>query len=269
MRGIAMLISPPRLIISARQVGKTQRLEIENRGSDPLFVTARLESMTQGPTGAALPGAKTPYSAATWVTVVPRQFEVKPHTRRYIQVRIHLPAKPEPGDHNVAIILMLPPQPGHGNIHVADGIGVPTLITVPGPVIDHVSVRSLVAPDMSAWGPVKIAATVSESGDVHHSFVGRHGRLQARADGLTVPFPAITVLRGSTVTLATTWANHPLFCVCSITTAVVADGHRSSAVVTVLILPLIQILIAVGALLAILLAFVLYRRRRASMLASK
>jgi hypothetical protein len=264
MPGLAILVSPPRLIIPAGQVAKTQRLEIENRGVVPLLVTARLESMAQGPTGAALPGPAAPYSAATWITVVPRQFQVKPGTRRYIQIRFHLPRKPEPGDHNAAIIFMLPARPGRGNIRVAPGIGVPTLITVPGPVIDDVNVRGLKAPDLAAWGPIQLAATVRESGDVHHSFVGRHGRLRASAGGASVLFPPITVLRGTTVTLTTTWADHPVICICHITTAVVSDGHRSIATVTVVIFPLIGVLIGIGVLLAILLIFLLYRRRRSA-----
>jgi hypothetical protein len=40
---------------------------------------------------------------------------------------------------------MAPPVPGRGNIHVAEGLGVPVLITVPGPVIDDVGITRLTA----------------------------------------------------------------------------------------------------------------------------
>ena len=49
-------------------------------------------------------------------------------------IRIHVPANAEPGDHNIAITFMVPPVVGKGNIHIAEGsLGVPTLITMPGP----------------------------------------------------------------------------------------------------------------------------------------
>jgi hypothetical protein len=257
-----MLVSPPRLIIAADQVTKTQRMEIENRGNFPLNVTAKLESLGQGANGASLPGLSEPYSAAGWITIVPSHFQVKPGTRRFVRVRFHLPLNPEPGDHNVAIVFLTPPRPGGGNIHLAAGIGVPTMITVPGPVVDDVRVRSVNTPYFSGWGPIHLAATVSESGDVHHSFVGAHGRLETRAGGTAVMFPAITILRGATVTLGTKWTSHPVICICHLTTTVRTDGHRSIADATVIIFPLIQVLIAIGVLLAGLLAFRLYRRRQ-------
>jgi hypothetical protein len=258
--GLAMLVSPPRLIVAASQIAKTQRLEIENRGAVRLDVRARLEAVGQRANGSALLESAAPYSAVNWVTLMPDHLYVDPGTRRYIQVRFHVPPDPEPGDHYVAIILTVPPRPGKGNIHIVEGIGVPTLITVPGPVTDNVGVTGLTAPGFSAGGPISLAATVSESGDVHHSFTGPHGRLAARAGDETILFPPITVLRGSTITMTTKWANPPLVCVCHVTTAVLSDGHRTVATATVIIFPVIQVLSGIGILLALVLAFLVARR---------
>jgi hypothetical protein len=261
-RGLNMLVSPPRLIVAASQIARTQRLEIENRGRTRLNIHARLESVAQRANGSALleSDANAPYSAVRWVTVVPDHFYVRPGARRYIQVQFHVPQHPEPGDHDLAIILLVPPRPGKGNIHVAEGIGVPTLITVPGKVIDDVSVASLAAPGFSAGGPISLTATVRESGDVHHSFTGTHGRLEARVDGATVMFPPITVLRDSTITVATKWANPPLICFCRITTAVISHGHRTTVTATVVIFPAIQVLTGIGVIITLVLAFLLIRR---------
>jgi hypothetical protein len=263
--GLDMLVSPPRLIVAASQIARTQRLEIENRGTVRLDVRARLEAVAQRADGSALLEQYAPYSAVSWVTVVPDHFQVNPGARRYIQVRFQVPPDPEPGDHNVAIILMVPPRAAKGNIHIAEGIGIPTLITVPGPVTDNVSITGLKTHGFSAGGPISIAATVRESGDVHHSFTGAHGRLEVVAGGATVLFPPISVLRDSTITLVTQWAHPPLICICKITTAVVSDGHRTIAAATVVIFPVLQVLAGAGLLVVLLLAFLLarrYQRRR-------
>lgn len=258
--GVAMLLSPPRLIIPASSVDQTQRLEIENRGSVTLNVHVGLDELTENKNGSSVLEPEGPYSATQWITVVPDHFSVLSATRRYVMVHIRVPPHPEPGDQDVAITFVLPTRSGHGNIHISAGIGVPTVITVPGAVIDHVSVTGLVAPGFSAGGPIKLAATVRETGDVHHSFTGPNNRLTARAGRAEILFPPITVLRGSTVTFTTKWAHHPIACVCHLSTTVVSDGGRSVATATVVIFPAVQAGAGIAVVLALLIAFLLYRR---------
>jgi hypothetical protein len=179
-----------------------------------------------------------------------------------------VPADPEPGDHDLAIILLVPPQPGKGNIRIAEGVGVPVLITAPGQVIDDVSVTGLHLPGFSAGGAISLAATIRESGDVHHSFRGPHGRLEATAGSADVLFPPFTVLRGSTVTAKTTWADHPAMCICHVSVAVRAGGHRTTATATVIIFPVVPVGLAIGTLAALLAAFLLFRRSHRRRLAA-
>jgi hypothetical protein len=267
-KGLSMLVSPPRLTVAGRQITRTQRLEIENRGSVLLNVHARVENLAQRHNGSSLPEANAPYLPASWIRVVPSHFRVRPGAKRFIKVHIRVPRHPEPGDHDLAIILMVPPRPGKGNIHIAEGIGVPVLITVPGRVSDHVSVTRLHVTGFSMGGNIQLAATVRESGDVHHSFRGPHDRLEAQVGGTPVMFPPITVLRGSTITLDTKWADHPVMCICHVTVAVVSDGRHSTAVATVVIFPVVQVLSGIGALVALLAAFLLARRYQRSKLTS-
>ncbi len=260
--GSSMLISPPRLLISAGHVDQTQRLEMENRGSVALNVHVALQTLAQSTDGSSVVEPEGPYSAAGWITVVPDHFSVPSATRRYILVHIRVPAHPEPGDQDVVLTFQLPPRAGHGNIHIVAGIGVPTIITVPGPVIDHVNVTSLTAPGFSAGGPIKLAATVRDTGDVHHSFTGPHNLLTARAGGATILFPAMTVLRGSTVTFTTKWAHPPIMCVCHLSTTVVSGDRLSAAAATVIIFPVVQVGAGIAAVIALLIAFLLFRRAR-------
>ncbi|MGA2827746.1 MAG: hypothetical protein ABSF03_16735 [Streptosporangiaceae bacterium] len=263
--GLSMLLTPPRLIIPASGVEQTQRLEIENRGSITLNVHVGLDELTQTKNGASVVVPEGPYSAAHWITVVPDHLSVPSATRRYVMVHIRVPPHPEPGDQDLAITFVLPPRAGHGNIHIAEAIGVPTVITVPGPVIDHVSVSGLTAPGFSDGGPITLAATVRESGDVHHSFTGPHNLLTARAGQATILFPPLTVLRGSTVTFTTKWAHPPIMCVCHLSTTVVSGGRRSVAIATVVIFPVVQVGAGIVVVIALLIAFLIFRwvkRRR-------
>ena len=265
--GVSMLVTPPRLTIAASQIVKPQWLEIENRGSVPLNVDAELEGLAQNGNGSSLLEADAPFSATTWVTLTPDHFQVDPGTRRYIRVLVRVPPSPEPGDHNLAIIFLLPARPGRGNIHIAQGVGVPVLITVPGQVIDHVSLAKLAATGFSAGGPINVTATVRESGDVHHSFISKNSRLAARSGGTTVLFPSFTVLRDSTVTVTTKWKDPPVICLCHITSSVTSDGQRTTVTATVVIFPVFQVVIGVGVIAALLLIFQflrLHHRRRLS-----
>jgi hypothetical protein len=265
--GVVMLVTPPRLTIAAGQVVKPQWLEIENRGSVPLTVDAQLEGLAQNGNGSSLLETDAPYSATTWVTLSPDHFQVGPGTRRYVRVLVRVPPNPEPGDRNLAIIFLLPAPLGRGNIHVAQGIGVPVLITVPGPVIDHLSLARLAAPGFSAGGPINMTATVRESGDVHHSFMSGNGRLAARSGGATVLFPPFTVLRDSTVTVTTEWKNPPVICWCHITSSVTSDGQRTTVAATVVIFPVFPVVIGAGVIAALLLTLHflrLHHRRKLS-----
>ena len=256
-----MAISPPRLTVPASQTTKRQWLLIQNRGGALLNVHIRLTALVQGSGGSTLLDLNAPYSAAHWIRVVPDHFQIRPGIQRYVQVRIHVPPNAEPGDHNVAIVFAVPPIPGKGNIHVAEGLGVPILITVPGPVTDDVGVTRLKAPGFSAGGP--------------HSARGDGTRIRRRPSQLqrsprpaggqaglaTVMFPPFTVLRGSTVTIAAEWVNPPVICICHLTTAVVTDSRRSVAVATVIIFPP-PVLITIGVLLALVLGFLLLRHNQ-------
>jgi hypothetical protein len=265
-KGLAMAVSPPRLTVAGRQIIRTERLEVENKGGIRLEVHARVVKLAQAKDGSSLPEANVLSSDLGWVSVVPSHLFVQPGTKQRVFVHIRVPPHAEPGDHDMAILFMVPPAQGKGNIHVSAGIGVPVLITVPGRVVDNVSVTRLHVTGFSAGGAIPLTATVRESGDVHHSFRGPHARLAARAGSTTVLFPPITVLRGSTITLATSWTGHPVMCICHVTVALMSHGHRSTAVATVVIFPVFQVLSGIGALAALLAAFLLARRYQRSKL---
>jgi hypothetical protein len=254
-----MLVSPVRLTVAGGQLSKTQRVQIQNRGGVPLNVHTVIKALSQRGNGSSLP-QNAPYSATSWLTVTPDHFQVLPGRRQWVRVRIQIPAQPEPGDHDLALVFMVPPRPGQGNLHVAQGIGVPVVITVPGKVIDNVSVTGLDTPGFSAGGAIPLTATVREAGNVHHSFRESGHRLAARSGSATALFPPITVLRESTVTMHTQWAHPPALCICHVSVTVASDGHVSQATATVVIFPVVPVASVIGAVLLLLAGFLLVRR---------
>jgi hypothetical protein len=267
VKGVSILVAPPRLFVPAGQVIKVQRVEIENRGSVPLDLRAITLGIVQNPDGSASPEPPGPYSAVNWIAIAPGQFTVAPGATRFIQVRIHVPPHAEPGDHDVAITFLDQPQGirSPGNIKIAAGVSIPTLITVPGRVSDHVTVTRVTARRFSAGGPITITATVRESGNVHHSFRGSGSQLTASVDGTAVSFPPATVLSGSTITLTTQWARPPAMCLCHVTVDVATGGHQSQAAATVIIFPVGQAAGGAGTVIALALLSWLaqrYQRRK-------
>ena len=164
---------------------------------------------------------------------------------------------------------MAPPQraKGKGNIRIAEGIGVPILITVPGPVVNDARVTSLTAPGFSSGGSIPITTTVREYGDGPPQFP-RVGQADRDGKRRRVLFPPFTLLRETTVTRTTRWLDPPVVCICHVTTAVVTDGHRSAATVTIVIFPLFKVLIGLAVLVVLVLAFLIWRRHQRRRLAA-
>jgi hypothetical protein len=257
--GVSMLVSPTRLTLAGGQLSKTQRIQVVNRGRHPLDVSTKIETLAQRHDGSSLPQIG-PWSATHWLTLTPDHFQLQPGHRQWVRVDIQIPAQPEPGDHDLALIFMIPPRPGGGNIHISQGIGVPVLITVPGQVTDDVSVTGLRAPGFSAGGSVPLTATVREAGNVHHSFRGDGHRLEARSGSATVLFPPISVLRESTITMQTRWEHPPALCICHVSVTIASDGHVSQATTTVVIFPVVPVASTVGSVLLLLAVLLLVRR---------
>jgi hypothetical protein len=159
---LAMLVSPTSLAVTISRTGRARlavsraarvrRLEIENRGNVRLDVHARVREMTPRPPGPACPDRAPGHPAASWVTVDPHHLRVRPGARRYVQVRFRVPCHREPGQYRAEIILMLPPLPGPGNIHLAPGIGVLAVITVPGRGRHQPSLTGLMPPVLTLSG---------------------------------------------------------------------------------------------------------------------
>jgi hypothetical protein len=256
----SLTVSPTRLVVGQKDIGKVQKILVVNRGQLPVSVTVQKRNFTGGRDGALVFQEDAPYSASNWVTVSPTSFTVAPGVAQTVTATIKVPAGPEPGDHQVALVFLVPAGKTAGNIKVNRGIGTPVYITVPGPVDDSASLSNLSAKGFAMRGPVTLTATMNNTGTVHRDFRGATP-LKVTGAGTAEPFPDFTVMRDSTRDISTTW-NPPLICICNPTVSFVnAAGTVQSYSVRVIVLPLPPMGILLGALLLGRLVVVLARRR--------
>jgi hypothetical protein len=173
-------------------------------------------------------------------------------------VSIVVPQKPELGDHQLALVFLVPAGKSSSNIHINRGVAIPIYITVPGTVDNTADVSDLTAPAFSGGGPVSITAVVRNAGTVHRDFRGISA-LGIRGTA-SATFPDFTVVRGSTRDIAGTW-NPPIFCICELSVAITnAHGVSTSKTVRVIVFPVLAASITLALLLVV--GFLIWFQRR-------
>jgi hypothetical protein len=220
----SLKVSPTRLVMSPRQTTSTQHFQVANTGRLKAEVDVTATSLEQHPDGSLTYPSTAPYSAAHWVSMTPTHFHLDPGATRQVTVHLTMPAQPEPGEHYVALLSLVPSQERHDQVRINRGVAVPLLVTVPGSTIDTVKLAELDTSGFSAGGPITLTAVVKDSGTVHHDFFGPDHNLVAEADGHKIAFPDFTILRDSTRTVTTQWADPPLACICHIKVAITKKG---------------------------------------------
>lgn len=257
-----MTVSPTRLVIPQEELSKDQHFAVSNHGRLPLDIVVNRAGFTAGRDGTLqFQREEAPYSAMTWISASPVKFHLEPGARQVVAVRIAVPENPEPGDHHVAMLFMVPAAEDEKEIKLNRGIGAPLYITVPGPVDDTVKIPSLRTSGFALGGPIDFKATFQDTGTVHRDFRGK-GHLNIRVDGRDIAFPDFTVQRGSTREVTARWEDPPLMCVCRAEVAVPGpDGTSHTARATVVILPVRQAAAVLAGILVLFLLGVLARRR--------
>ncbi|CAO5254759.1 fimbrial biogenesis chaperone [Frankia sp. AgKG'84/4] len=258
----SLTVSPTRLVIPQEQLSKDQHFAVTNHGRLPLDVVVNRAGFTSGRDGTLrFQRTEAPYSALTWISASPAKFHLEPGARQVVAVRIAVPRDPEPGDHHVAILFMVPAVGDQKQIKLNRGIGVPLYITVPGPVDDTVKIPSLRTSGFAMGGPVHFTATFQDTGTVHRDFREK-GHLNLQVDGRDVAFPDFTVQRGTTREVTARWDDPPLMCICRAKVSVPGPhGTLQSAKATVVVFPVWPAVAVLAGILAISLIGVLVRRR--------
>ncbi len=256
----SLTVSPTRLAIGQRDIGSTQQITLVNRGQASLAVTVQKRNFTVGSDGALRYAEDAPYAASSWLAVSPEKIRLEPGKAQVVTATVQAPKTYEPGDHQMALVFVVPAGRSTANIKINRGVGLPVYITAPGPVVDSVSLTGLAAPGFVSGGSVPITATVTNHGTVHHDF-RQPSPLTVTGAGTAKPFPDFTVPRDSVRDVATTW-NPPLLCVCHPTvTMTSADGGVRAQTVRVIVFPWPWFAAGLGAVLLVLLLVRVARRR--------
>jgi hypothetical protein len=256
----SLTVSPTRLVVGQADIGVSQKIQVTNNGKSSESVNVEKRNFTGGSDGSLVFQETAPYSASDWVTVDPGSFEIAPGATQEVTASITVPSAPEPGDHQVALVFLVPAGQTTANIKINRGIGTPVYITVAGVTNDSTSLSDLSAKGFATGGPVKITAKIHDTGTVHRDFRGATP-LKISASGTAAAFPDFTVMRGATREISTTW-DPPLMCICHPSVSVVnADGTRHSMTVRIIVLPLPGLGIIAGAALMLAIGGWLARRQ--------
>lgn len=256
----SLTVSPTRIVVDQDHIGDTQNLLVVNRGQAPLNVTVEKRDFTGAADGTMVFADHATYSASNWVTLDPTSFTVAPGASQTVKATIVVAPNPEAGDHQVALVFMVPAVATDQNITINRGVGVPLYVAVPGPTDDSVSLSGLSAPGFSSGGPVSVQANLDSTGTVHRDFRGTTP-LMLDVTGGSQPFPDFTVVRGAERDITGSW-DPPLMCICHVTVSIInPDGVNQTQTLRVIVFPVRLAGIGLGAVLA-LVFFVVWRRRR-------
>ena len=83
-----------------------------------------------------------PRTAASWVTVAPSRFVLRPGASRSLTVASRTPRRAEPGDHDALVLLTTRPR-RDGGVAVRMRIGVVVVVRAPGRIVRRLNVRHL------------------------------------------------------------------------------------------------------------------------------
>jgi hypothetical protein len=255
----SLSITPTRLVLPAGQLDQPHEVKVTNPGHEPVEVEVGNRDFIQRPDGSLTFQEHAPYSASTWVRALPARFRLEAGANLTVQLRIDLPANPDTGDHQVAVVFLVAGDSGAANVRVNRGLGLPVYLTVPGPVDDSMRLESLRAPGFALGGPLQLSATVRSTGTVHRDFRGPDS-LQLRVGGQTVAFPEYTVTRGVAREVTLDWTDPPLFCICRATLAI-RDGGTDVLSARIVVIPL-HLVAGVLAGVLLLLAIARFARHR-------
>ncbi len=256
----SLTISPTRLVIDRESAPKPQLITVVNRGGAPLAVTVEKRNFVGALDGTLQFQEKAPFSASNWLTARPAQFTVAPGQSQIVTATITMPVGAEPGDHQVALVFLVPAGQTSANIRINRGVATPVYITVPGRSTNTTSLSFLHAAGFSAGGPVTLTAQVHDTGNTHRDFRGKVP-LAISASGKAVQFPDFTVLRGSKRVVTVGW-HPPLMCICHVRVTVLnARGVASTRTIRVIVFPVLGGSLLVGALVLIIGVAILMRRR--------
>jgi hypothetical protein len=169
-------LTPPSQELSAKP-GETVRFKVKIRnpysGSVPIKV--RVEDFTaSGDEGQIALVDEKDYSVVGWTNVTPPSFTLPQKGEQDIAVELQVPASAAGGRYGALIFSVVPdaPKDSGSSTAVAQEIASLFLLKIDGPTTEALTLESVKAPSFSEFGPVPIAMTFRNTGNIHTKTAG-------------------------------------------------------------------------------------------------
>jgi P pilus assembly chaperone PapD len=234
-------------------------MHIASSGSQPVAITASVQSLAQDTDGALTLGSQPPQYGQDWLTVVPARFTLRPGQTMPVTVRIKIPPH-QGGQRYLAVVFRAQgatgPSSDGASAAVAGAVASSLIIDIPGKIRQQTSL-ALSAPSFSAGGPVTLNLTIANHGNAY----ALENHLAVVSGGKAVSqFGGSLVLAGATRQETVTWTGAPALCICRLK---LAGTNRTVTVIRFPVLPVIGGLLVALALAVLLTLYTRAVRRRA------
>lgn len=147
----SLTVSPTRLTIGPGDIGSTQQITLVNRGRAPLDVAVQKRHVDVAADGSVRYQHDGPDAASSWVAVSPEQILIEPGKTQVVSATVTAPRAYEPGDHQLALVFMVPPGKADGNVRVNRGVGLPISITAPAGSVPNTATAPSVRVGVLPW----------------------------------------------------------------------------------------------------------------------
>lgn len=116
------------------------------------------------------------FAMSDWITFSQTSVTIAPGQSQIFQINITAPTTAEPGGHYAAILFSTqkPSAASTGNqVSVVGLIGTLLLATVPGNLVEQMTLESYIAPTILAKGPANFSLLFSNTGNIHLKPIGQ------------------------------------------------------------------------------------------------
>jgi hypothetical protein len=131
-----------------------------------------VEDLTQAGDGGFRyrPASGSPYSASSWATVSPRRFRGRPDRIQLVEYQVRIPSGAEPGDHVTSLTLKRLGPPSRSQVSTVAALSARVTVRVSGEARQAVAIGEIARPRLASGGPLTVATTVRNTGNVRLDF---------------------------------------------------------------------------------------------------
>jgi len=167
---ISFSVSPPTTSLSLMPGERVSTLvTVVNQGQDPVFFEASAEDfIVEGTNGSIslVPESSQKFSAASWISISPKNFKIEKNTKMRLNVYIFVPPNAAPGGHYAAILLKPKNNSLSQETSVETRLGSLLYLSVSGEIIENLNAEIL-NQKFYEYGPAETTIKIKNLGNIH------------------------------------------------------------------------------------------------------